>query len=51
MFSDNRVLAALLSTPDGTAADLIATTVDAVTQFARGTGADDDVTLLALRVA
>jgi sigma-B regulation protein RsbU (phosphoserine phosphatase) len=51
MFGDDRVLAALLSTPGGTAGDLIARTVDAVTQFARGTDADDDVTLLALRVA
>lgn len=50
MFGDDRVLAALQSTPDGTAADLVATTLDAMTQFARGTEADDDVTLLALRV-
>jgi phosphoserine phosphatase RsbU/P len=51
MFGDDRALAALRSTARGTASDLIAATVDAVTRFARGADAEDDMTLLALRVS
>jgi sigma-B regulation protein RsbU (phosphoserine phosphatase) len=50
MFGEDGVLTALQSKPDGTAGEIVTATVDAVTRFARGTAADDDMTLLGLRV-
>jgi sigma-B regulation protein RsbU (phosphoserine phosphatase) len=50
MFGEDGVITALQSKPEGTAGEMVTTVVEAVTRFARGTAADDDRTLLALRV-
>jgi sigma-B regulation protein RsbU (phosphoserine phosphatase) len=50
MFGEDGVMTALRAKRDGTAAEIVTATIDAVTRFARRTEADDDMTLLALRV-
>jgi sigma-B regulation protein RsbU (phosphoserine phosphatase) len=50
MFGEDGVMTALQSKPDGTAGEIVTATVEAVRRFARDIAADDDLTLLALRI-